>query len=67
MKKYYLIAIELGNDIAMQNLGKYYQFIEKDYDKMKKYYLMAIELGNNEAEDKLIRYYRTNKEIIYYS
>ena len=36
MKKYYLMAIEQGNSDAMNNLGYYYQHIEKDYDKMKK-------------------------------
>ena len=43
MKKYFLMAIELNNVFAMQNLADFYQD-EKDYDSMKKYYLMAIEL-----------------------
>ena len=30
MKKYYLMAIELGNSGAMNNLGYYYQNIEKN-------------------------------------
>ena len=43
MKKYYLMAIDLGNLLAMNNLANYYQYAEKDYALMKKYYLMAIE------------------------
>jgi hypothetical protein len=35
MKKYYLMAIEKGNDIAMNNLGSYYHIIG-NYDEMKK-------------------------------
>jgi len=45
MKKYYLMAIEKGNDSSMYNLGTYY-YEQKDYDNMKKYYLMAKEKGN---------------------
>jgi Holliday junction resolvasome RuvABC DNA-binding subunit len=33
----------------MNNLGLYYQKIEKNYDLMKKYYLMSIELKNSDA------------------
>uniref|UniRef100_A0A6C0H5D4 UDP-N-acetylglucosamine--peptide N-acetylglucosaminyltransferase SPINDLY n=1 Tax=viral metagenome TaxID=1070528 RepID=A0A6C0H5D4_9ZZZZ len=43
-KKYYLMAIEKGNDDALNNLGIIY-INEKDYENAKKYYLMAIEKG----------------------
>jgi hypothetical protein len=45
MKKYYLMAIDKGNSLAMHNLGYYYEIIEKNYDLMKKYYHMAIDKG----------------------
>ena len=49
MKKYYLMAIDNGNSMAINNLGHYYHYIEKDYKLMEKYYLMAINNGNNNA------------------
>ena len=58
MKKYYLMAIDLGQKSAMNDLGYYYHFTEKNYDLMKKYYLMAIELGNYTAMNNLSHYYR---------
>jgi TPR repeat protein len=61
MKKYYLMAIDKGNDDAMYNLGHYYQFKEKNYDLMKKYYLMAIDKENSYAMNNLGHYYRRNK------
>jgi TPR repeat protein len=57
MKKYYLMAIDLGNVDAMDNLGYYYQNTEKNYDLMKKYYLMAIDLGSAFAMNNLGSYY----------
>jgi TPR repeat protein len=48
LKKYYLMAIDKGNNAAMYNLGWYYHFIEKNYDEAKKYYLMAIDKGNSD-------------------
>jgi len=45
MKKYYLMAIDLGNINSMVGLARYYDNIEKNYDMMKKYYLMAIDGG----------------------
>jgi len=59
MKKYYLMAIELNNSKAMNNLAGYYQYIEKNYDLMKKYYLMAIQLNNPDAMYYLADYYET--------
>ena len=37
MKKYFLMAIDKGNLFAMNNLGLYYKYYEKNYDLMKKY------------------------------
>ena len=41
----------------MNNLGYYYECIEKNYELMKKYYLDAIKLGNTYAMDSLGHYY----------
>jgi hypothetical protein len=49
MEKYYLMAIEHGNLLAMYNMGWYHKNITKNYEEMKKYYLMAIEHGNSNA------------------
>lgn len=42
MKKYYLMAIELGNINAMCSIINYFDNIEQDYTQipMKKYYFM---------------------------
>jgi TPR repeat protein len=56
MKKYYLMAIDLGNSDAMNNLA-YYYYTKDDFEKMEKYYLMAIELGNSNAMKNLATYY----------
>ena len=61
MKKYYLMAIERGNDKSMESLGDYYKDI-KDYSNMKKYYLMAIEKGNRNAMHNLASYYQEQKD-----
>ena len=58
MKKYYLMAIEKGNIIAMNIFACYYEYIEKNYDEMKKYFLMAIEKGDNAAMYNLGYYYQ---------
>ncbi len=57
MKKYYLLAIDKDNLIAMVNLGNYYDNIE-NYDLMKRYYLMAIDKGNPYAMGNLGYYYQ---------
>ena len=57
MKKYYLMAIEMGDLNAMFNLGLYYKKIE-NYEEMKKYYLMAIEKGESIAMNNLGQYYQ---------
>jgi hypothetical protein len=41
----------------MNNLGRYYEQIEKNYDLMKKYYLQAIEKGYSDAMNSLGLYY----------
>ena len=57
MKKYYLLAIEKNNIIAMNNLGNYYNHI-KNYDEMIKYYLLACDNHNWNAMIKLGNYYK---------
>jgi TPR repeat protein len=61
MKKYYIMAIKLGNSMAMNNLGYYYKE-QKEYDSMKKYYMMAIELGNSTAMFNFGDYHEHQKE-----
>ena len=58
MKKYYLMAIDEDDPIAMNNLGVYYKDIKQDYDQMKKYYLMAINKDYSNAIYNLAMYYR---------
>jgi len=48
-EKYYLMAIENGNKVAMYRFALYHQEITKNYIKAEKYYLMAIEKGNEYA------------------
>src|SRR5438132_1358429 len=60
-EKYYLIAIEKGNTIAIIKLAIYYKNIKKDYDKAEKYYLVAIEKGNLDAINSLAIYYHNIK------
>ena len=63
MKKYYLMAIELGSVNAIRNLSNYHFKVEKNYDQMKKYYLLAIEKGNDTAMNNLgLYYYETEKD-----
>jgi len=57
MKKYYLLAIEIGDSSAMNNLGLYY-FEQGDYKNMIKYYLLSIEKENIYAILNLARYYK---------
>ena len=60
MKKYYDMAIVLGNSDAMIYLAIYYQYIENNYELMKKYYMMAIKLGKPYTYIDLLRYYKMN-------
>ena len=57
MKKYYLMAIYMGNIEAMANLGNYYQQIELNNENMIKYYKMAIDNGYYEPLLVLKKYY----------
>jgi TPR repeat protein len=43
MKKYYLMAIEHGNHIAMYNLGNYYKNIEYNEELINKYFSLYLE------------------------
>ena len=61
MKKYYLMAIDHGNEYAMKNLANYYGKIEKNYDHMKKYYLMAIDKSDSVSMNNLGYYYQHNE------
>ena len=54
------MAIDKGDSRAMNNLGWYYQYIEKDYDLMKRYYFMAIDKGNSIGMNNIIQYYNDN-------
>jgi hypothetical protein len=57
MKTYHLMAIENGNLTSMNNLGFYYETLEKNEELMKKYYLMAIENGHTTSMYNLGSYY----------
>ena len=59
MLKYYLMAVEKGNDKAMFNLGGFYQK-ENNREEMFKYYYMAIEKGNMYPILNLGYYYISN-------
>lgn len=52
MKKYYLIAINEGSVMSMNNMGHYYS--KKNHEKSKKYYLMAIKNGCMQAKKNLL-------------
>jgi len=60
MKKYYLQAIDKGNNEAMYNFGLHYERRYQNiyYDLMKKYYLQAIENENSKAMYRLGSYYK---------
>jgi hypothetical protein len=58
MKKYYLMAVDKGDRIAMCNFGCYYHDIE-EYDLMKKYYNMAVDKGESFSMNNLGYYYKT--------
>ena len=59
MKKYYNLAIEHDNVHAMYNLGRYYQFIEVNYELMKKYYELAINKYNDSDSIQNLDYYNS--------
>ncbi len=49
MKKYYQMAIDLGNPSAMSGLAYYYINIENNYNETIKYVIMLLELDNKES------------------
>ena len=53
----YTLSADLGNPIAMNNIGYYHQHIDKDYVKMKKYYMLAIEKKFKPSALNLGNYY----------
>lgn len=61
MKKYYLMAIEKGDIVAMTNFGSYYED-QEDYDNMEKYYLMAIEKDDANAMTAFGSYHKYRKD-----
>ncbi len=62
--EYYLMAIELGESKAMNNLANLYLIEKEDIDKAIEYYLMAIELGDSNAMYNLANIYQIEKEDI---
>ncbi len=44
-EKYFLIAVEKGDEVAANNLGFYFQNVKKDYENAIKYYKLAEERG----------------------
>ena len=60
-EKYYLQAIESGDNDALINLGLLYKE-QKEYEKAEKYYLQAIEKGNNDILFNLGLLYKEQKE-----
>lgn len=60
MEKYYLLSINRGNTISMNNLGFYYETKSPpDYDKARELYLMGIEKGCSDCMVNLGNYYLT--------
>jgi hypothetical protein len=57
MKKYFIMAIELGNSKTLYCLGTYYWKIEKNHKLMKMYYQVAIQKNNIKAMYYLGLYY----------
>src|SRR5436190_1874763 len=56
MKKYYLLAIEKNNMMAINNLA-YYYYKEKNYEEMKKYCVMALDKNNFVLDKSIINQY----------
>jgi hypothetical protein len=57
MKRFYMISVDKGNVIAMNNLGYHYLYIEKNHYLAEKYWLMAINKGYSVAMYHLGNYY----------
>jgi TPR repeat protein len=58
-EKYFLIAVEKGDDVAGNNLGFYYQHIKQDYVNAEKYYKIAHERGEQFSLYNLYSLYKT--------
>jgi TPR repeat protein len=56
-EKYYLLAVRMGNDLAMEGLGFLYETRKYDYESAKKYYLLAIEKENITAMIRVANLY----------
>jgi len=52
-----MLITNFRHALAMNNLGIYYDEVEKNYDLMKQCYLMAIELKDTSAMNNLGFYY----------
>lgn len=59
-KKYYIMAADKENAIAMYNLAYHYECNEKNNELANKYYIMAADKGIYNAINRLFFYYRTN-------
>ncbi len=58
MENNYIMAINMDNTSAMNNLGWYHEDITKDYGKAEKYYSMGVKKGNHRAMWNLGMYHR---------
>lgn len=69
MEKYYLAAIEMGNNDAMNNLGDYY-YSAGDMENAIRYYSLAVENGNDIAVRNMGVYYQDLEDwdnmLVYY-
>ncbi len=63
-EKYYLLAIENGNNDAMVDLAQLYQDEKKDIVNAEKYFLLAAEKGNVDASFNLAILYQDEKKDI---
>ena len=61
-EKYFMMAVEKGNESAIANLGVLYHDIKKNYDEAEKHYMMAVEKGNEYAMFNLGLLYDTVKK-----
>jgi tetratricopeptide (TPR) repeat protein len=56
--KYYTMCFDYGNLIGMWQLGLFYQFVIKDYDKMKESFIKAIKNGDHNSAYCIGLYYK---------
>lgn len=61
-EKYYIIAADKGEIIAMHNLAAYYHLKTKEFEKCKKYYKMAIDKGYYPSMGNFANYYEYEKK-----